>query len=295
MLLLLAMACRPDPFVEVEEFGENPGNLQMYERPPATDASPAPLLLVLHGCLQDHRFAEDAGFVDLAPDVLIVAAEQRVTNNPQGCFNWFLPGDTAREGGELASLAAMIQSAQDRHDVDSARVGVVGVSAGGAMANVLLATRPDLLTAGVIVAGAPVGCAESVASAAECLLGSVARADAAWVDEVLQRGAPPWPRVLVVQGEEDLVVAPAVSDVIVAQWAGVHGVSIDGGSVTRFRTARGDATRTIFGQGEVESLRYEGVGHTVPIDVDRGCGRSGPFLDDIDDCLAERAVELLGG
>lgn len=290
-MILLLLACHADPLTEVPDFGDNPGNLRMYERPP--DGGPAPLILVLHGCLQDHDFAADAGLLSAAPDAVIIAAEQRLTNNPEGCFNWFLAGDTTRTGGEVASLASMITSARSRYDVNPTRIGVVGVSAGGAMANALLATWPDLLTAGVVVAGAPVGCADTLGEAAGCLLDPSGRSDEAWSEEVRARGTggDRWPRVSVVQGEADVVVAPVVSDVILAQWAGVHGV--EAGAVDTFQTSEGTATHTVYGEGQVESLRYEGVGHTMPVDPDAGCGRSGPFLADIDECLAARVVTFL--
>ena len=57
----------------------------------------APLVVVLHGCTQNaavydngsgwSRLADDAGFALLYP-------EQQRANNPNLCFNWFLPADT---------------------------------------------------------------------------------------------------------------------------------------------------------------------------------------------------------
>src|ERR1700759_3718721 len=75
------------------EFGDNPGRLRMFRHVPASAKAGAPLLVILHGCLQSARgydhgtgwsaLAERFGFALLAP-------EQSRTNNPNGCFNWFM-------------------------------------------------------------------------------------------------------------------------------------------------------------------------------------------------------------
>lgn len=288
----LTFGCAPEPFVEVADFGSNPGALTMYEHIPAADG-PMPLLVVLHGCLTDHSFADNAGYLALsdARGFALVAVEQRLTNNPDRCFSWYDAVDTAREGGEAESVAQMIASVEARVDVSG--VGVTGVSAGAAMANAVVARWPDLVDVGVIDAGVPLGCAGSLAEAAACMAGPPDLTDAEWGAEVTDGADGPWPRVMVVQGSADPVVVPADGDALVTQWLAVHGRSGEQGSVTTFSTDRGPATDTVFGDGVVESLRYEGLGHEVPVDEPAGCGDPGPFVVDIGDCLAERVVAFL--
>ena len=77
----------------------------------------APLVVVLHGCTQtaagyDHaagwsRLADREGFVVLYP-------QQRRANNANLCFNWFVPGDISRDGGEAQSIRQMIEAAVRR-------------------------------------------------------------------------------------------------------------------------------------------------------------------------------------
>nr|WP_282576463.1 PHB depolymerase family esterase [Sinorhizobium meliloti] len=53
-----------------------------------------------------------------------------------------MPGDIRREAVEALSVRQMIQTIYSRHNVTTERIYVTGLSAGGAMANVLLSTVP---------------------------------------------------------------------------------------------------------------------------------------------------------
>ena len=64
---------------------------------------------------------------------------RRAANNPKTCFNWFLPGDTARDRGEALSIRQMIEKTIGAHGIDRGRVFITGLSAGGAMAAAMLA------------------------------------------------------------------------------------------------------------------------------------------------------------
>jgi len=59
-----------------------------------------------------------------------------------------------RDAGEPSVLAAIVEQIQSTHNIDSDRVYVAGVSAGGAMASILAATYPELFAAVAIFAGA---------------------------------------------------------------------------------------------------------------------------------------------
>jgi poly(hydroxyalkanoate) depolymerase family esterase len=51
--------------------------------------------------------------------------------------------------------------------IDPARIFVTGLSAGGAMTSVMLATYPDVFAGGAIIAGLPYGAANNVQQAFE--------------------------------------------------------------------------------------------------------------------------------
>jgi len=108
----------------VANFGTNPGNLTMQLYVPKDLPAGAPLVVVLHGCTQTAAdYAEGAGWVTLARrfGFALLCPEQTRTNNPNLCFNWFQPGDTARGAGEAASIAAMVEHALSRHGLDPSR------------------------------------------------------------------------------------------------------------------------------------------------------------------------------
>ena len=208
---------------------DNPGNLRALCHVPAGVTGPMPLVVVLHGCTQDaagydrgagwSRLADKYGFALLFP-------EQQQANNPMRCFNWFTAGDTQRGMGEAASIRAMVETMRTLHDIDPRRIFVTGLSAGGAMASVMLATYPELFAGGAIIAGVAYGCASGVAQAFDCM-GGRASADAAELGARVRRASPhkgPWPRISVWQGSADRTVVPSNADAIVLQWTHLHGL-----------------------------------------------------------------------
>jgi poly(hydroxyalkanoate) depolymerase family esterase len=212
---------------ETTSFGANPGQLRMLSYVPEGASA---LVVVLHGCTQSaEAYAAGAGWLALAErfGFAVLAPEQTPANNPNRCFNWFQGADTTRGSGEAASIAAMVQRLTADAGLDPARVFVTGLSAGGAMASVMLATYPELFAGGGIVAGLPHGAASSMPEAFEAMGHPRARSGAAWGDEVRQASthAGRWPTVSVWHGGADRTVAPINADAIVSQWLDVHGLS----------------------------------------------------------------------
>src|SRR4051812_17609192 len=119
-----------------------------------------PLVCMLHGCTQDAAGFAVATRMNEAADrhrFAVVYPEQQRGENPQACWNWFLPEHQARGAGEPAAIAATVREVMGTTSpwtIDSRRVFVAGLSAGGAMAAILAATHPDLF-AGVAVHSGP--------------------------------------------------------------------------------------------------------------------------------------------
>lgn len=266
-----AHARRPDRLADLDMVGSNPGALRARCYMPADLPRNAPLVVALHGCTQTagdydngtgwSRLADREGFALLFP-------EQQRANNPNLCFNWFLPEDIGRGGGEALSIRKMIDTLVRREGLDSTRIFVTGLSAGGAMAAVMLATYPELFAGGGIIAGLPYGCASTVPEAFDRMRG-VGLPSKAALAERMRRASPhqgPWPRLSVWHGTADHIVTPANARALTAAWAELHGlddaprITVDHGFPRRIWRDRQ-------GRELIEEYSITGMGHGVPIDV----------------------------
>lgn len=274
------------PLVEVTDFGANPGALRMFTYlPPDLPKRPA-LVVVLHGCGQDAAgYDHGAGWSTLAKryGFALLLPQQQEVNNANTCFNWFNPEDSARDQGEAASIRRMIDKMVYDHNINRRRIYITGLSAGGAMTTVMLATYPEVFAAGAVIAGLPFGIAGNMREALSGMMASPSRPARELGD--LVRGASqhrgPWPRLSVWHGSEDRTVHPGNADAIVKQWLDLHGLpeapmseaTVDGYPHQVWWNAEG---KTV-----VESYTISGMAHGTPIglaDNDERYGAAGAFL-----------------
>lgn len=127
-----------------------------------------PLVVMLHGCTQNpDDFAAGTGMNALADELgfVVLYPAQSQAANPQGCWNWFEHAHQKRGSGEPAALAALTLSVIQAHGIDARRVFVAGLSAGGAMADIIANAYPDIFAAAGVHSGLPCGAAGSVAEA----------------------------------------------------------------------------------------------------------------------------------
>src|ERR1700730_5749564 len=138
---------------EIMDFGSNPGALRMFTYLPPDLPAGCGLVVVLHGCAQSAGgYDLGAGWSTLAKrfGFALLLPQQQRSNNPHGCFNWFQKGDIERGRGEALSIRQMVEQIVSDHRLDRTRVFVTGLSAGGAMTSVMLATYPDVFAGGAI-------------------------------------------------------------------------------------------------------------------------------------------------
>jgi poly(hydroxyalkanoate) depolymerase family esterase len=218
------------------------------------------LVLMLHGCLQDPEdFACGTRMNGLAEEFGLIVAypHQPRRANPNGCWNWFDRRHQNRGSGEPAKLAGLAQALAKEFDVRRERVFAAGLSAGGAMAEVLAATYPDVFDAVGIHSGLPYKSAGDVPSAFAAMKGTAA------FDPAPLAASGRHPRKIIFHGLADGTVAPVNSERILSEversdisltrsdldWP------IEGGRVTR--TALKDAD----GRPAAEEWLVEGGGH----------------------------------
>ncbi|HEY2228996.1 MAG TPA: PHB depolymerase family esterase [Xanthobacteraceae bacterium] len=280
---------RSEKLREVGDFGSNPGALRMFVHLPPHLASKSPLVIVLHGCTQTAgSYDYGAGWSTLADryGFALILPEQQRSNNPNLCFNWFQPEDTKRDQGEALSIRQMVEKMVLDHGIDRRRVYVTGLSAGGAMTSVMLATYPDVFAGGAIIAGLPYGAASNVQEAFETMFQSPQRPAPEWGKLVREASAHAgrWPRVSVWHGGADATVIPSNAIEIVKQWTDVHGLP----SAPTMENVVDGYPRQVWsnGVGEelIESYTIPDMTHGTPLavgnDADQ-CGAAGAFLLDV--------------
>lgn len=266
-------------------FGSNPGALLGRTHVPPGLAKGAPLVVVLHGCTQNVAdYDRGAGWSQLADRLgfALLLPQQQRSNNPNLCFNWFSPIDARRGSGEALSIRQMIATMVDAHDIDDRRIFITGLSAGGAMTSIMLATYPELFAGGAIIAGLPYGAAASVGDALARMRGEGYPDTPRLTDLVRQASEHdgPWPRISVWQGGADRTVSPSNADRIVGQWQGLHDVAAASAEHDTVDGARRRIWRDKAGRPVIEAYDIAGLGHGTPVATrgPEGCGASGPFM-----------------
>jgi poly(hydroxyalkanoate) depolymerase family esterase len=281
-------AGRPTRLRELTGFGTNPGNLRMFAYAPEHLPPNAPLVIALHGCTQTaDEYDHGTGWSLLADNLgfAVVYPQQHPANNPKNCFSWFLQGDIVRGHGEALSIREMVEHAIATFAVDRRKVFVTGLSAGGAMVSVMLATYPEVFAGGAIIAGLPYGCASNVQQAFAAMFTDQGHAAQVLGDRVraASRHRGPWPKISVWHGTGDPIVKPSNGEDIIRQWANVHGLSdspsyqelIGSHTLRRWSGPNGKAL--------IEAFSISNMAHGVPLATtgQQSCGTAGAFFLDV--------------
>jgi poly(hydroxyalkanoate) depolymerase family esterase len=323
LLTATLLAAAPGPlragtFSEVTGFGSNPGNLKMFTYLPESLPDPAPLVVILHGCNQTALgYLENSGWDTVADEMgaALLLPEQQIGPGPiftptglnhlTRCFNFAERRDSTRDSGEALSIRQMVDATATSLPIDPGRIFVNGLSAGGGMTSVMLATYPDVFAAGAVIAGLPYRCGTTTLNAeTDCGVTLQGRPHKPAPDETPEEWgrrvraavpdfAGPWPRVSIWQGTADGTVDPGNAVELAEQWTNVHDID----AAPDAQEPAGPATRFVYeddaGRILVERYAIPGFGHATPIDPDVPdvpCGGTGdPFIRDADIC-STRAI-----
>ena len=274
------------PLVRVKDFGANPGGLKMFSYVPANLPRKPALVVVLHGCGQTaSAYDVGAGWSTLAKryGFALLMPEQRSANNANTCFNWFNPEDVARDQGEAASIRQMVAKMVADHGISPRRIFITGLSAGGAMTSVMLATYPEVFAAGAVIAGLPFGVASNVREALSGMMQSPPRPARELGDLVRaasnHRG--PWPKLSVWHGSADRTVHPGNANEIIKQWLDVHGLDEAPMSQADVDGYPRQVWWNDNGETVIESYTITDMAHGTPLGLtgnDERYGAEGAFL-----------------
>jgi poly(hydroxyalkanoate) depolymerase family esterase len=281
--------------LEITSFGSNPGGLKVYAHVPGGMPALAPLVVALHGCTQSAADYQKAGWDGLADSNKFYVLYPEVQTG-QHCFSWFDPAQSSRGQGEAASIAQAVQAMQSRYGIDSARIFVTGLSAGGAMTNVMLATYPDLFAAGASVAGIDFRCASGMNDAYTCMAGKdeSGKVQGDRVRAAFPGFSGPWPRMSIWQGDSDWTVQPKNAQEMLLQWADVAGVDTTADATRTVGVATQAEYKDVAGKTRVELWTLKGMGHGTPVDPSHGCGTAGAFILDVGVCSSGEIAKFFG-
>lgn len=229
--------------------------------PAGEPTSPLPLVVMLHGCTQTpDDFALGTGMNVLAADqqCVVVYPEQTSSANGLKCWNWFKSSDQQRGHGEPAIIAGITREVVNKYGLDTNRVYVAGLSAGGAMAVVMGRTYPDLYAAVGVHSGIPYAVAQDAPSAFAAMKGTStpARNSSATIVQLIP--------TIVLHGDGDKTVHPSNGEKLAEQFG--LGGELANAELETERGERGRAyTRTLLrsdsGKVIVEYWLVHGAGH----------------------------------
>ncbi len=246
--------------------------------PSGYTGQPLPLIVMLHGCKQTpDDFAAGTAMNALAEaqSCFVLYPAQSNSANASRCWNWFRREDQVKDRGEPAIIAGMTREIVDHYRLDSRKVYVAGLSAGGAMAAVMGVTYPDLYAAVGIHSGLACGSAHDLPSALAAMKGMPAPAGRPGGPTATSHAIP----TIVFHGDRDRTVHPRNGANVIAQ--SVHSAGNGGGEILTESGAapHGHAyTRTIHrdasGRVVLEHWLVHGGGHAW-----FGGDRAGSYTD----------------
>ncbi|OFX44236.1 MAG: hypothetical protein A2046_07700 [Bacteroidetes bacterium GWA2_30_7] len=279
----------------IEHFGENPGNLRLNTYIPENIPENSPLVVVLHGCTQSaNSCAEQTGWIKLAEQhkFCLLFPEQIILNNVENCFSWFRKADQEKDKGEPASIMNMINYIKQNYSIDSSRIFITGLSAGGAMSVIMMALFPNIFNKGAVLSGCPYKSATSAFGAYFSMIGLKAKSPEKWGN--LVRNENPdykgkYPEIAVFHGTRDFVNNYNNSKQLIKQWTNLHNtdskvdnkiIKLNGNDeISKFSFKNSD------NKDVVVFYKFKKTGHTLPIDTgscpNQG-GKTGMFASDKD-------------
>jgi poly(hydroxyalkanoate) depolymerase family esterase len=255
-----AQASTPSGKLTAGTYTSSSGSLtyELYVPSSYRAGTSVPLVVALHGCTETADvYRQLSGWDTLgeAKGFIVVFPEQSTGRNWGRCWNWFLQADMQRGSGEPAMIAGLTTAIEHTHSIASRRVFVAGFSAGGAMANVMGATYPDLYAAVGVGSGCEYNGLPCVGwqGPDPTQTGKLAYTAMGTHARVMQ--------AIVFQGDADNIVAPANAPLIVREWQVTDDYADDGSLNGSIPTNPTGVTSGISPGGRFYTVRTYGDGH----------------------------------
>ncbi len=267
------------PITAITGFGSNPGALNMYDYVPTSISGRAPLVVAMHGCTENATsFSQQSGWNKLANlhGFYVVYPEQISANNSSDCFNWFDTTDINKNVGEALSVMQMIDYMKAHYAIDTTRIYVTGLSAGGAMTAVMMADYPNVFVSGAVMAGLPYKTATNSTAAIYMMDGFTVNNNtpAQWGALVRAQNPGykgPFPRLAVFQGSADAVVDTDNTTQLIKQWTNLNHADLKPDSINNSFNGNSNIQMTIFNDSSANPVVYHykitGMGHAIAVDT----------------------------
>ncbi|KAL4944113.1 hypothetical protein BDV06DRAFT_220585 [Aspergillus oleicola] len=261
----------------VTDFGDNPGNTDMWIYVPDQLAPSPAVIVALHGCMDSPQgyFAENPDLRSASQELGFILIYPGAASIDFNCWDVATNATLSHDGGsDSLSIVNMVSYALDRYNGDAEKVFATGASSGAIMSLQLAATYPDVFSAVAVYSGFPFACwrgqpgSSPLTADPGCVRGTVSKTGAEWAEEV-HRAWPnytgSYPKVQVWHGTADLVISFKEFGEIIKQWTTVLG--IEHADEDNNDPEKG-YTRYTYGDGtQFEAYRGDGVGHPVPTHV----------------------------
>ncbi len=151
---------------------------------------------------------------------LVVYPGQIGSANMQKCWNWYQEGDQQRDRGEPSLIAGITREVMRDYAVDSRRIYVAGLSAGGATAAVMGNAYPDLYAAIGVHSGLARGAARDMASAFAAMQGRGKAFPPRSASVPQSETQPPVIPTIVFHGDRDTTIHPCNGEAVAVQAGG---------------------------------------------------------------------------
>ncbi|WP_027796272.1 extracellular catalytic domain type 1 short-chain-length polyhydroxyalkanoate depolymerase [Paraburkholderia acidipaludis] len=191
------------------------------------DPSGLPLVVMLHGCQQSMDTFAEGTRMNLLADrhgFAVVYPEQSAHAHPHQCWHWYDAREEAG-GGEAAAVVSLVDTLVDEYGFDATRIYLAGLSAGAGLAALLAVRAPDRFAAVALHSGPAFGEARSGVQALDVMRRGLHQDPVDLLERQLDGETHPGMPAIVVQGDQDAVVAPINAEQLAVQFLRLNGLA----------------------------------------------------------------------